>query len=726
MKISSFRKQLLKDKLLILVILLSLILNTIGLFPNTLLHQKEPVLLKPANSILLNVVQKGDFDPNVEPNPFIYGSSIIYLHSLVRGLTLFVIYNVHGLTGFDFNKEDVFFNTHNFQQFVTDKTIYLFQDVLRIASRFTTALFGVGAVYLTYRIAEALYKKRSIALLSAFALVVTPLWVRDAHYSTPDIPQNFLFLVAFLFSIKLWQKPTIKNYFLATLFVGLSSSIKYFPLAFLPFLYFHFLVSKFNFFNTKLLVSILAIFIGYFLGMPYLFVHYKEILANFNFAVSWYAPKALAEDQSIIQKLIPPYFHAFHFKFAFNHSILPVPLALALVGLLANFRKYLVETLAILIIPLANTVFITNYLEVTYDYLPLPSLPFLAILTGLGCYYVAGLFAKRVHLTNTLAFAAVLLVTFTPSLISDVSADIACSKQIIEEEAKSWITWSIPRGTPLAIQSNVRVANAWPEVLRSEIKSHYSIEELQEKNIKFSAIISGYVDLFNMWSSDLFKPNRHIVDNQFVNLVAEEYRNRATLVKKFTKPKMCFSNQLYIFKLPEKLPEAGYRIESFTFNDKNNFQNWTLSTDDLRQVRLGFSEKEGYVNDGSLYYQHSRMPLSRFSLSRLLFYSPPVYSPLIEATPNKIYTITGWVKAMEGSLKKAPDGFLRLDFYPDENAEPLSFYLTPRATKAGWQKLTTTGVAPQNAEFLKIGFQTVAATEAGEFWVDDIELFSSK
>lgn len=710
---------------LILIIFLSLTLNTLGLFPNTLLHQKEPVLLKPANTILLNVFQKGNFDPNVEPHPFIYGSSIIYLHSLVRGTTLFVIYNIHQLTGFDFGAKEAFFNIPNFQHFITDRSIYFFQDTLRIVSRFTTALFGVGAVYLTYKIAETLYKKREIALLAALALAVTPLWVRDAHYSTPDIPQNFLFLVAFLFSVKLWQKPTIKNYFLAALFVGLSSSVKYFPLSLLPFLYFHFLVSRFRFFNAKLLVSILAIFIGYFLGMPYLFVHFKEILANFSFAANWYAPKALAENQSILQKLIPPYFHAFHFKFALDYSILPGPLILALIGFIANFRKYWAGTLAVLIIPLANTVFITSYLEVTYDYLPMPSLPFLAILTGLGCYYSANWLIKKVHLSKVLAFILV-VIFFVPSLISDVSSDIACSRQIIEEQGKSWITESISRGTPLAVQPGVRVASAWPEVLRSEVKNLYSIEELQEKDIKFSAVISGYTQLYDIWSADSFYPSQHIVDGQFLQLVDKEYQDRTTLVKKFVKPHMCNDNEIYIFKLPEKLPESSHQIKVFNFAEKKDFQNWTLNTDNLKQVQLNFSQDEGYTEAGSLHYQHSRMPLSRFTLSQLLFYSPPVYSPAIEVIPDVTYTVTGWVKTTPESLIKAPDGFLRLDFYGQENAKSLSTYLTPRATKGGWQKLTTTGTAPQTAKFLKIGFQTIAATESGKFWLDDVTLFNNK
>lgn len=714
------------NKALLLIILLSLILNSLGLFPNTLLHQKEPVLLKPANSILINVVQKGDFDPNVKPNPFIYGSSIIYLHSLVRGVTLFVIYNVHQLTGFDFGAKNAFSDIPNFQQFVTEKTIYFFQDALRVASRFTTVLLGVGAVYLTYKIAESLYKKRSIALLSAFALSVTPLWVRDAHYSTPDIPQNFLFLVAFLFSIKLWQKPTARSYFLAALFVGLSSSLKYFPLSVLPFLYFHFLVSKFQFFNSKLLVSIPAIFIGYFLGMPSLFVHYREILANFNFAAGWYAPKALAENQSILQKLIPPYFHAFHIKFAFTDSILTFPIILSLLGLLTYIRKYKAETFGVLLIPLANTMFITSYLEVTYDYLPLPSLPFFAILTALGCYYLVNWLVEKVNLAKNLALIGIPLIVFVQSFVNNVSSDIACSQQITVEQGKSWITESIPRGTPLATQPNVRVANAWPEVLRSEVKSRYSIEELQEKDIKLSVVISGYTQLFDIWSSDLFGPNQYMVENQFLHLVDREYKDRATLVKKFAKPKMCFNDELFIYKLPEKLPEVNHQIESFSFGDEDDFQGWALNIDNLKQVQLNFSKDEGYLDKGSLYYQHTRVPLSRFTLSQLLFYSPPVYSPSIEAIPNATYTVAGWVKTTEESLGKAPDGFLRLDFYQEENAEPLTFYLSPRATKDSWQKLTTTGIAPQNARFLKIGFQTIAATESGEFWLDDVMLFNNK
>lgn len=704
------------NKLLISILFLSTFLNIFGLFPNFYLHQKEPGLLDAADHILINSVSNLNFDPFVPPDPFRYGSIMYHFHALVRGSTAALMYNTHKLSGYDFRTPQAFSSKH-LKDMYTKDTIFLLQDHLTWVSRFTTAIFGVLAVFLTYLISLKLLRKKGVAYLSALALSVTPLFVRESHYATPDIPQLVLILLAFLFSLNLLEKPTLKNYLLAGFFIGLQTSLKYFPISLLPFLYCHLLITRWKFFNQNFLLAILAIFLGYLTGQPYIFVEFHEIWQGFTLQLNWYTPDQLA-NKFFLERILPSYLHFFHFNFAISHSILIFPILAGLLGLIYGWFQERKAILIILIVPIFNSFFISLYLAQVYEYLPLPSLPFIAILTGLGLWLVLSWF--RLSPYKIIVFAMLLILVFGASLFSNINSDYACSKQINPFESRLWIKNNIPIGTKFAYQSGVLIADAWPESLKSNKETSFSITELQEQGILYSAIEKGYANPFTNWEADLLFVPKKIANNQFYNLVSEQYQKQTSLVKSFEKPDMCTDSQIFIYKLPPKLDPATNLVKLFSFDNQADYKMWWIDNKTSEAVTT-FDQDEGNSQTGSIYYHYQRGIFNKYR-SEWFYYSNPIFSPFLEAQENRKYSLSGFVKQQKFPTKLLPDGYLRLEFYNSKKDKPILRVITPRSTQYEWQQLSVSAISPANTKFIRVGFQSLAYNDFGSFWIDDVQI----
>src|SRR3989344_8155263 len=105
-------------------------------------------------------------------------------------------------------------------------------------SRYITALFGVGTVFLTYLLGKKLFS-REVGLLAALFLTFNYRNVVNSHLALPDIYNAFFVLLSLLASWGLIKKPTTLSYFLAGLSAGLSFSIKYQVFGIFPFVLAH-------------------------------------------------------------------------------------------------------------------------------------------------------------------------------------------------------------------------------------------------------------------------------------------------------------------------------------------------------------------------------------------------------------------------------------------------------------------------------------------------------
>lgn len=174
--------------------------------------------------------------------------------------------------------------------------VYLIGRIIAL----TTATIGVVLLYATV---NTLYRNRSLALVAALILAITPLWVRNAHFMLVNIPATMLMVAAALCAARAIQttaNPT-RNLWLSAIFAGLATSTKYTAGAIL-------LLTFFALWRRSRLqrdiIKQSAIIIGlsgfaFLAGTPYALVSRERFLAGLFFEsgtkLGWPSPRLLLE-----------------------------------------------------------------------------------------------------------------------------------------------------------------------------------------------------------------------------------------------------------------------------------------------------------------------------------------------------------------------------------------------------------------------------------------------
>lgn len=711
-----------QNKLLLLILFIAFLLRIVGLTPNFQQHPDEPGVIEPANQIMINTILNHNPDPNVEPHPFKYASAIFHMHALIRGVFLSGAFFIYETTGYTFSISESKLGHPDFEAFIKETGPYFLSDTLLWLHRLPSVIFGTATVLLVYKLALILFKNRNMALLAALALAIMPHHVRDSHYATVTITQTFFFLLSFFLSAKIWQQTTTKNFIWAGLAIGFATSIKYFPLPILPLLFFLFLARR-KLKRSQLLITVISILVGYFLGMPYIFVHLQEIINAYKSNVGYYVSEQ-ALNQSFIERLLPPFLHSYHLQFFLKDGVGPILAAIGAFGMLVGLRRWPLVICSLFIIPVVNFLFISLYLEPIYDTLMMPNLPFFAVFIGIGCWWLIS------HLPEPfpvkIAATTILLgIIFLPPFVQSAQASFACSQSITEWQAHDWIAENVTEGSVLAYQPNMRLPSKNFNFVRSEPKENFLLSEIQGAGTEYIALHSGYTDRYPQWLDDnIFLP-QYIKDNEFTHLVLKEFDQNSQLLKSFVKPAMCVNSRIYIYKVPPVLSPAQKLATSFDFNTQNALLEWELG-----KPRIPSGTKVEMItteDKSTLRYQYDPQIFSNELPKGALqpaFYGTPLRSPFIDILGGKKYSASLLIKKENKPLSQIPNGFLRLDFYMDKNKEPVLTRISPRIIleNSEWQTLSVTSLAPANARFVTMSFQTLLVTEPSQFLIDKVEV----
>lgn len=99
------------------------------------------------------------------------------------------------------------------------------KDIFFLTARIITASFGIGTIFLSYKIGSRI--KKQIGLVAAFLFAFLPSFVDHAHYATPDVSTVFFMLLFILVSGYYMEEPSDKNLVLLSVVVGAFITIKY-------------------------------------------------------------------------------------------------------------------------------------------------------------------------------------------------------------------------------------------------------------------------------------------------------------------------------------------------------------------------------------------------------------------------------------------------------------------------------------------------------------------
>lgn len=728
-----------KNKLLSLIIFIAFLVRLWGLLPNYFYHPDEPWMQVFGQKLFYSIVTKGDFDPH----EYKYGPFIVYLGALPHFPIMFISYFLEWIQN-TFLPIGSSHTMLSFKEYIANVGPTQYFLVLMWMQRALVAIIGGFSSLILYFITKKLFNKNT-ALIASFFLAIAPMHVRDSHYLTTDVPLTFFILLSILFMVNLMQSGKLKWYILSGLAIGFSSTVRYFPLAVLAYpIAVIFDKQKNRIWLPKIIVGLLSIPLGLFLGAPFLFLRPENrvifqkdmeryVLPWYETSITRYA-KSLGEfisslGQTILPSLTslyPTFFKKFYLSLLFFQALGPLPTIAAILGIIIALIKFPKQFLFIGIIPAALIIYISAYIPATYDRLAIPAIPFLAIFIGIFLVFVLNLLKSVNSPKRKIVFAIILIFISYYPFYQSFASSIACGKKHVFDEGAMWIYKNIPDNATIASKTHMPIPSDKPYT-GHEMKpgENFSLEEMAKLKASYSFInLSTVLDYFSgSFTSDFFVPPRDLHDNNFIFLSLFEYETRAKLLKKISRPDMCAQPTFLYYQLPKKLKESKRLIKSFSFDSISDMDFWNLQEYSIKAKKAGifYTKKEGNDKPGAL-----EGKWESFSYT-----APRIVSEKLKTKENDVYTFSAWVKFSKELTDKERDGFLRIDFYDASNksiALPgIAVALSPRTYgKSMFRKLQITAKAPPNTEFVVFSLQVNGSKPEGSFYFDDIEILGPK
>ena len=104
-----------------------------------------------------------------------------------------------------------------------------------LIARLLTAVFFIGSILMAYKTGKFFATLRGendnickcIGIACAFLFAFLPIFVRETHYATPDIPTVFFMLLFIYAALRYMEKPTLRNVLFMSMVTGVFITIKY-------------------------------------------------------------------------------------------------------------------------------------------------------------------------------------------------------------------------------------------------------------------------------------------------------------------------------------------------------------------------------------------------------------------------------------------------------------------------------------------------------------------
>lgn len=586
--------------------------------------------------------------------------------------------------------------------------------------RYVTALFGTGAIILTYNVALTYFNKRSIALVAAFFVAVNYRLVLNSRIGFPDTFSVFFLLLA-LWSIgMLLKKPSAKAYFSAWVTSALSFLVKYQVYALVPLFLVHTIVSartagrsfkKFlkAFFNKNVIVGGLIAAVIVLISHVYHFANIERVIEINNYEAIKYG-----FGRNIV--------NIFPISYLYHIGIGPFISVLAFSGILFGLLKkqYRIAIL-VLLSPVPVFLYLYFYYTVggffTRNFLALIPLPLLFASIPLGVTF--DWFLKKVK-TNILGqvfiVSSLLLLLFLVSkdhtLNSLISAKVYSqpsphvqARQWVQKNIKGDLVYGAYHGHPTPFDSKILFKQL------STPPMGFGYRELFEEGYDIAVVDFSVVhDTFLWWMTQptemgirFFKKPDDLLSQNYMALATREYLWGHTL-KAFLTP---WQAPGYNYAIVSTKKEEQFRDTKIMQYDFNKYDIWDKVSylpkykDQLEIVSIPGNEeavlsiKSGTPLPGAIRWQ-----------------SKPVV-----VKPGYGYAISAFIRSNEPISKDNRNGFLRLDFYdqmpkPEIDSRATIGFVSKRVYgDEQWQEVYVQGVAPGDSQFMVVGFQADSSSQ---------------
>lgn len=700
-----------KNKLLALILFFALTIRVVGTYPGyPPFHPDEPMSFGSALEMIIH--------NDLNPRRFDYPAGVPLVHYIIfiqfiLPVVLFKIFLLNPKLILEFlEKGGLFFSDFRVEIFGNRDVYALFW------SRHITALLGALSVFVTYLVGSKLFNKKT-GLFAAFFLAFNYRHVVSSHFALSDVPNSLFAILAFYASTLLLEKNTRRRYIFAGLCVGLSLSIKYQIFSLFPFLLVHFLwflkKQKLSYlFNRNFLLALIVIPLIFVILNPYLLLNLKTAMPVIQYVGGRYGAG--------VNK-----FNFYPVYYLFYWGIGPLPFIAIVLGMLFGLVRYPIKTILILFyaIPffyiflyyMLGGGYVRNFTTVTPFLMLFAGLFFSILLSGLE-----KIIKKRAFVLSIVLFL-VFVVNFE-SIKNSLILSISFLKPWNRDLLQTWADKNLPKTSKVA-NDNLGLVTQGSNIIRWEVNEDNSIAELQEKDFDFAvANIDWRQSLLYWWfgisPSELIKYRAMpyaILDNSYNGIAMKEFLQYS--VFEAYKPWQAPELNYFVSKIPPRINNFGKETYSFEF-DKDE-ENWfAIDIYNNKNMKgLTWDKNEGNTKKGSLVYRS-------LNGGQIVRYT----SRLLPISPGKVYTVTGFIKTEEELTTRLRDGFIRLDFFENDDLEKQGLGGISKSVSArvyntkNWVKKQTALEAPSNAHFMSVSFQK--SYYPGSIWLDDVKIYEAE
>lgn len=704
-----------RNFLIILILVLAFLIRIIGITPGFNNHHPDEGM---SYTSATEMIQNGD----INPRRFDYPSGVPLLHFLIYKTVILPVVmimmfidnpqTIFDSIGLGFN----FFQEYSVQIFGRGYVNALFW------SRYITAILGVLSIFIIYLIGTRLFNKTT-GIVAALFLTFNYRHVLSSHLALSDIPNSFFMLLAFYGSILLYEKNSLRRYLLAGLLVGLSFSMKYQILAFLPFLFAH-LSWAFRKKSPSLLIDKRFI-IGSIL-IPLIFVILNPyLLLNLGSAIPVIKRVSLRYGSGINSFNFYPVYYYYHFGMG------PLVFLTVFIGLMITFLKQKMKSLLILsyVIPflyiflyyMSGGTYVRNFTTV---------MPLLFLFVGYAFSLVVEKGKKIIKsevMRLTILVVVILLINFV-SIRNSLLLAFEYERPWNRDTLIDWASENLPsnvsiRNDNLALEY---VKEKGRKIIQLEQRAENSIAEFQELGDDFVVInIFWNYNLFFWWFGlDPLNMLKYgpipysLLSDTYWGISLEELTNYSVyeVYKVWQSPEFNY----FIVKIPPKPTGSLKVMSSFSFDTSS--QKWKVRRrfdESNNNIGLTFDNSNGKSKKGSLVFKGGM---------GANFYSR-YESEFIRIKQDTFYKVQGFLKASTPLETRERDGFIRVDFF-DKNKNPVQgLNILKRVVSArvfdttDWTEKTINVKSPSNAQFLTISFQRNFASRDYAIWLDDVRLY---
>lgn len=585
--------------------------------------------------------------------------------------------------------------------------------------RYITALFSLGNVFLTYLLSKKLFSKK-IALISAFLLVFNYKQVINSHIGLPDIYNAFFLLLSLYFVVKVWEKPTRRNYFIAGIVSGLFFSVKYQFFAFIPIIsvFIYQSIRQYGWrinwkFVLNIVISGVTALLVFILINPYHFLYLDKTIDIVKGVSAKYG-------MGVDQLNLYPFSYFFHIDYG------PPEFIFMFVGFILALRKFARQSLLLftVIVPFFfvfiyysnGGFYIRNFITIT---------PLLMMFAAVSIWQIGRLVNSKFGQKFEVFIYCILLplTVFVPARNSIINS-YYYTQEWGYDVMRPWIKQNLPKDVIVAVHPfDARSLNIGNPRTEFEHSGAFSLNEHKENGAKYAILdlnwagqpfyfwmSYGLKDLSFFWNKPL-----DMMRNTYSGIAMEElFRYQVHAV---VKPWQAPDTHLIVAKIFDWPQVKMKEIKHFSF--KNNSEGWTIYGKDK-------NEEDKYIFDDSFGYGQNGSLLALPGATR--FPGVRISSKPISINAGHLYKVSGYMKAELKLESRERDGFIRIDFYGENpNLEKVGIISSVSSRIYGtdsWTRKEVIERAPEGSKYIVISFQTNNATRI-KTWLNDISLEES-